>query len=434
MNLFGFLQSWWRSNSDRTRRMFVLLGIVAVAGYLYWEYPKRDNLDTSTPAVQQTIPSGYSAAPSILANPTGQAPVSPPAAPQFPAPEDLAVARSRWTDVKARIEEVRGDLDDAARDADSWSRLTQDLLASEAGRRIAGSQPCLDQYRALIEGDRPDSSRLDALRDSLNVHLKVAQDYLGQPQNLSQPSPAITEELNRIATDLETIAYRYRTDHRALESLVAETADMSPAEHTLQVALEARRNELSRQYREQLAAALAEAEAEGQRKIEEARAKAIKDKKEAEAEQITKLGEAEAEEIRQETANRLAGVQQKKKQLEADRLRALAEDPEVQKLYSPFLTEGTFQFTGPPTGASSRSQRPMPVSFGDLNSQGWLASVETFGLAMSTKPYKMLYRDSNDRTARAYPTTSREWDETERLLEQFKLLAPIWIEMKLLRP
>ncbi len=40
----------------------------------------------------------------------------------------------------------------------------------------------------------------------------------------------------------------------------------------------------------------------------------------------------------------------------------------------------------------------------------------------------------NDRPTNAYPTTAADWEEMEKLLEQFKMLAPIWMEMKLLEP
>jgi len=87
----------------------------------------------------------------------------------------------------------------------------------------------------------------------------------------------------------------------------------------------------------------------------------------------------------------------------------------------------------PGGGMMSKGDRPLPASFGDLNSRGWLKNAETFARAMSRQPNPD-FNVFNDRPTNAYPTTAADWEEMEKLLEQFKMLAPIWMEMKLLEP
>ena len=430
-NTVSSLRSWWRSIPSNTRRAFVLWIVVFVAVYFMQDYWRHGNDQTSPPGYQQTAPSPHQFA--TATDSTGQPLPSQSVAPSMPPLEQIAAAKTRWADVKGRIEDLRSELDETSRNIDSWERSTQDLLTSEAGHRIAGSQSGLDQYRALIETERPSGSRLDVLRDAIEIHLNTAQQYLGQPAITQPPGPTTTEELTRIAADLDTIAYRYRTDRGALDSLVAETAAMAPAEQTLQAALQKRRSELARQYREQLTEDLAEGEAEGQRKIREAEEKALKARHDAEADRIARIGEAEAAKMREETDHRLAEIKAEGEQAAADRLRAMAEDPQVQKPFSAFLTKGTLQFEYGPYSTASHSERPVSVSFGDLDRNEWLKTPENFARALSSRPYQG-HRGDTDRSARAMPEGAKEWEEIDRLLEQFKQLAPIWVEMKLLRP
>jgi hypothetical protein len=62
-----------------------------------------------------------------------------------------------------------------------------------------------------------------------------------------------------------------------------------------------------------------------------------------------------------------------------------------------------------------------------------LKDAESFAKAMSKQP-NTDFNIFNDRPTHAYPKTAAEWDEMEKLLAQFRLLGPIWVEMKLLDP
>lgn len=129
----------------------------------------------------------------------------------------------------------------------------------------------------------------------------------------------------------------------------------------------------------------------------------------------------------------LAEAKEREREEEASRLRKLAEDPNVQKKYSAFLQQGYVQFSFPPGFMEHRSERPLTVSFNDLIGKGWLKDSETFARAISRRP-NTEYRAFNDRPTHPYPRSDAEWKEMERLLEEFKMLAPVWVKMELLRP
>lgn len=435
--------------------MMLLIWAMAIVGaYLFYNYfgqstpdqrasdQKPPNRDTAT--VQQIlsaplVPNKHVVLPSApRPNEDAQhtAPL-PPAAPSRPKPEELAAAKMRWIDIKGQIEGIREDLDPALGDAETWMTLVRQLPGNEAGKRIAGSKTHVDQYRALLEQPRQPARLAMQCRDTLQVHLETAQRYLGQADNTTVPSSELVQELDRLNTEAKTLRQEYHRDRLALEGLVSETAKMPAAEITLEKAAEQREREVAAEYLAQLTATRAAAEAEAQKKLREAEEKAIKQKAQEKADSMARLATIESQRIRDETEQRLvtekeAAVKRKRDE-EAARLRALADDPEIQRLYACFLQKGFLQFTGPPRGQMSKSQRPMSVSFGDLNRKGWLKDAESFAQAMSRSPSPN-WDAINDRPTRGYPKTDAEWAEMDRLLQQFKTLGPIWVEMRLLEP
>ena len=420
--------------SSTFRVMAIAWAIAIIGTYLLYNYtqqisPEQKPQQRDSVASRQDQPTAQP--------PVRDTPYSTTAVVPCPGPDELLRTKTRWIEFKGRVEEISERLAAASHDIEAWSSLVKELPRNDAGRRIAGSKTHVDQYRALLDKPRPIVRLVGGLRDTLQANLELSQKYLGQEENATPPGAAMMQELDRLSTEVETMAKEYRTDRRALETLVSETAEMAPASQTLEQAIDQRARELAAQYRAQLAAATAAAEEEAQRTMREANAKAIKGKADAEADRLARLGSGEANRIRGETEQRLktmqAEAEQRKRADEAERLRTLAKDPQVQRKFSAFLERGYVKFNTSPGGALNRGPRPVPVSFGDLNSYGWLRNVETFARAMSRKPNPD-YNVFNDRPTHAVPRTSADWEEMERLLEQFKTLAPVWVEMKLLEP
>jgi len=437
----------WRRFVSRSVRITVLIWLILLvtAYFCYelsgwsivqapavplWQPDERPPVPAPSPV--QTIP------PAPLPKGTAVAPAPPTqVAPPPPTPEELGAVKMRWIEVKGQIEDLRKDVASAVTDTQAWTALLTQLPSNEAGKRIARSKEHLDRYRSLLEQPRQPARLATQYRDMLEVHLETANRYLGQTGNTTLPSTTLTQELRRLGDDAGALARDYRRDRLALEQLVAETVAMPPGDLTLEKAVEQRDREVAGKYLADLASAKAAAEAQAQQKLREVEVKAIKDKAEAEAEQRAKLGAMEAQRVRDDTEQRLAlereAASKKKRDEEAARLRALAEDPGIQRQFACFLEKGYLQFTTPPKGMMSKSQRPTPVSFGDLNRHGWLKDAESFAMAMSRSPSPN-YRAVNDRPSRGYPKMDTEWAEMDRLLELFKTLGPVWVEMKLLEP
>ena len=138
------------------------------------------------------------------------------------------------------------------------------------------------------------------------------------------PNAALTGELERLQSEAEKLAKEYRRDRQALETLLAETAGLPPADLTLEKAIEQRAKDVANAYLAQLAAARAAAEEEAQRTLREAEQAATQAKADADAERMRKEAEEHVKTQQQQ-------AEIFKREEEARRLRALAEDPQIQK-------------------------------------------------------------------------------------------------------
>ncbi len=366
-------------------------------------------------------------------------PAATPVQPPAPSPEAIATAKLRWVRLKGQVEEMRDNLAPAVADAQAWTNLVKQLSENDAGKRIAGSKTHVDQYRTLLEQKRKPARLAKEYHDTLGVHLETIQKYLAESENVIPPSDSLIQTLNQLQDDVKAFGDEYHLARLALEKLVADTAALMPANVTLAKAVEEREKEVAGEYLAQLTAVKEKAEAEAQKKLREASEKAIAEKAQAEADQRARLGAAEASRIRMETDQRereaKAEEERKKREAETKRLKALAEDPAIQRKYAAFLQKGYTRFNCRPSGGvRRRSDRPLPVSFGELNGYGWLKNSESFAKAMAKHRPNEEYNIPNDRPTHPYPQSSAEWEEMDKMLEQFKVLAPIWVEMKLLEP
>jgi hypothetical protein len=401
--------------------VMLLVWIIAIvgAGILYHftaqQAANRDATDQGkVVAASATTPSETAGRPTASHDSNCKSSAAPP------TPEAIARTKLRWVRVKGQIEELRDSLRPATTDVETWTTLLKQLSENDAGKRIAGDKKYVDQYRALLEHPRKPARSAEEYRDSIQIHLEAVDKCLNNAENMTQPSDAMAKDLEQLQNGIQALTKEYHTDRIALEKIVSDTAKMSPSQLTLAKAIEEREKEIAGEYLAQLDAVKKKADDEGQRKIREAEDKAIREKAQAKAARL--ISETKDEEAR------------KNREAEAKRLKALAEDPEIQKTYSAFLQKGYMQLTCTPSGGQpSKTDRPRSVSYNDLSRHGWLKNVETFARAMARQPSRD-YFIYNDRPTHPYPHTQEEWEDMESHLKQFKELAPIWIEMKLLEP
>jgi hypothetical protein len=244
--------------------------------------------------------------------------------------------------------------------------LVKELPTNETGKKIAGSKAHVDQYRTLMTQPRSSARSAGQIRDTLQVHMETVQHYLGQTDNITAPKTELMTELDQLQEKVKTLAREYHRDRLALESLISETANLPPSEQSLEKVAEQREKEVAGEYLAQLTAAKAKAEAESQSRLREAEEKVIKDKAQAEAESRKKLGDEEVKQIRAETERRVREQQEVRDKAERDaeakRLRAMAEDPVIQKKYSALLEKGYMTFRNCPVGCKIRAtvRPPLP--------------------------------------------------------------------------
>lgn len=442
--------------SASTTTMLVVFGVCVVATYVFMLItgPKAtadllvaaDGSQTSTLAVADgglTDPAAFST-PYLGPNPTptviGEEEPSPPAytpPSAAPTPQAIALARSQWLSFQRRAEEARAPLPAVASDLKAFTALVRDLPRNDAGRRIAADPGRIDEFLALTERPLPDSKRLESLNAALDLHVETAKTYLGQTESVIGPDAALEDELARKVREAESLEKELRRNRLALESLVTLTAEQPPAKATLEQAIKARKTEIADHYREELTAARAKAREDSERRIREAEERALQLQTDAEVARIAKLGAQTAERIHQETelkAAEMAAADAKRKQdEEAARLKRLAQDPAIQRQYSAFLTPGRLQFNSSPNGLLRTIDQSLPASFGQLSENQWLENVENFARGLSAQPNPN-YNTFNDRPTLPYPKTQAEWQQMEQRLAQFKELAPVWIELGVLRP
>jgi hypothetical protein len=446
----AILKPWWNPSARKMLLTWVVFTLAAYFVHLYTQQGGSDSVKVKPPTVPAVVAGdGKKSAPRAdsgtgdSSDPSHRHPRGPsreipsPADSPRPSSRERMTAKAGWTDFQTHAKPLREILDEAVKNAEVCTALLKALSQNDEGRRIAGSPTHVDRLCNLLEEPPPTADFLKGLRDTVQVHLEMAKTCLDQEGNAIPPEGTLIQDLQRLKTEVEPLALRCRHDRDEIERLRAETASLPPAERTLDGVLEARIQERRREDFDQRAAARKAAREEGQRKIREAEVKAIQEVAQAEADSRVRVGIQEARRIRETTEIEFLKAQanqaKDKRQAEAARLRAMAEDPEVQRQYLAFLAKGYARFTGPPSGALGIGKSPAPVSFGDLSRNGWLKNRETFAHAMYKQPSSNLPR-FNDRPTRPYPTTPAEFAETERLLEQFKILGPVWVEMGLLEP
>jgi hypothetical protein len=228
------MPNWLQHFRSPSFRMAAIAWAIAIVGaYLLLNYTgqnspeqkpqARDNvaLRQDQPAAQPPVHDTPSfTAPQLRTERPESTPPSTPTVVVRPSPDELLRTRTRWIEYKGRVEEINEQLATASHDIEIWSSLVKELPGNEAGRRIAASKTHVDQYRALIEKSRPSVRLVGGLRDTLRANLELSQKYLGQQENMDPPSLAMTQELDRLSAEVETLAKEYRTDRHALEVAV----------------------------------------------------------------------------------------------------------------------------------------------------------------------------------------------------------------------
>jgi hypothetical protein len=138
---------------------------------------------------------------------------------------------------------------------------------------------------------------------------------------------------------------------------------------------------------------------------------------------------------RQGEAQRLqleAEAQQAREQGRLERLKMLANDPAIQEKYAALLDKGHVLIGHPEHFGNfkDKTERALPASLTAVQHHGYLNKVESFAKLLCG----INKMSANDRRKRSdYPKTEDDWKRWEEMRREFAELAPIWVEMGLLR-
>jgi len=336
--------------------------------------------------------------------------------------ERRALAKSQLQRLQHDGENVRRLLDECEQELAAWDREVESELAGKRGQAVAADGESLAKFSAVYRQPRAKKSELLACRDRVDAVLEPVMAALSSG-SLYVPTGDTTSQLvaeRQFAQKSQQALQESRQN--ALSVLSGAERKGISGNRTLKDAL----NELeARQAQTRVDEITARQEA--------ARRESTKMIAESRADQELAFGREEADRIKNETSRELerrkADDALKGQQATHDILKTRAADPAVQAKYTPFLGKGKF---------GSANNVPGLLSFNYMNHIGALESVENFVNAASGR--KVVFRSGvhpdfawNDRKRWTYPATDEEWQEFGRRYQEFRDLAPFWIELNLLR-
>ena len=341
---------------------------------------------------------------------------------------DRTLAVSRADSLLAGVSATRATVEAAKSAYSEWGTVVPALMTSQAGMRIAADPTYVQTFDAIYRrAARPDERvvtdierRLQVLEAELRT-VKESQDALLSAEGEAKLRERLEHEQLAAGRALDGVA----GDLKSVKALVASASGASPADQTLQEALDALAREQAEKRARLIAAEVARV-SEEQNKLD-TRMRGQKEQEKREAERRLEQAKLDDQNIR--IQDEAADAEQKAKQ---DSLKRRAESAAVQENYAPLLTKGLKQphggvGSGDVGWASSGGLEATPVSMNAINRARGLDTFERFvGMMTLTtndrKPWPLHGNDSN---------TIKEY---RRRYEEFKELAPVWIKMGLLRP
>lgn len=356
-----------------------------------WEADKRLTSEKSSTATDEAVPIADGTTPSATAE-AGQH------------------AKSRQRTFVAQGREVSRVLDQCEQELKLWAEKIQPLLENDLGKKLAGDQSLLRQFRNAYDKDRPAAALAAEFRVSLDDLVAPIQAALDDPQDYRLPRKELVDELLSLQTEVRNLRDTLRKPRQEIEALLSVAAGLPLQQVALRQAMTDQQNA------EQLAKS---------RKIDAEVMQANRDAAEAEA--------AAAAKIVADNAN--AEIERQKKEAEHARLVAKAKTREVQQLLTPFISKGYMQYRG----GFVRDAEERPMSYKGLLGSGAL-NPTVQGLAqlnlIATDPRGIAY--GNDRPGLwkfvGYPEgwSKSDQDYMKRVQDLLRELAPTLVELKML--
>lgn len=331
--------------------------------------------------------------------------------------QEVAAAKARQQAVLDNGQAILRLIDQLQVEIERWDATTAALFANADGRLLAGKREYLEAFDTLYGEDRPTKDTVVTLRRRIQSVLQPVQDALRDEKCAAQPAKEVVALLEEIRPEVLKVQATYRDHFTRLEAILAQARLGAVAgQVSLREAIDQLRRSHAAEKNEVIARAV-----QGQRKQD-----------------AEKMAEVERKRAQQEE-------ELSRTKAEKERLVVLAKDPNLQRVFLPFLQKGLTRIVkhdiyqgyhfGPVRGASE------PLSYTGLAKINALTDFEVFlraatGGSVTTGAFNYSGRSvgRNDRTLWSYPRSEQDWVTCRKNFEVFKQLAPVWAELGLLAP
>ncbi len=340
--------------------------------------------------------------------------------------ERRSVARAKLAEVRQAADTVLAGLDELEQEGQHWKSQVDSLLTNDIGKKLAANPQHLKAFDAMYRGRVPVQPFARNKRSLISVYMEPVDAALNGEAALFEPESTLLEQMRTDAAEVRKQLEQAREARGSIEAL-CRVADPTVQPQRLAPTLENALRQLEAGYAAEQAAQLAAVRDRVEQEYrEQLAATEARKLKEINAAQLARReAELEGQRAAIESETKLIVTQERLK-----RLRKLAEDASIQAKYQPFLAKGTYVI-GQRTGTGYQpTEPPQPVSYNTLVTANVFTDLKRFvsaGCGRGT-------RTRNDRPRWAYPQSEEDWEKYRAMFEEFRELAPIWLDMGLLAP
>lgn len=329
--------------------------------------------------------------------------------------EDRARVRAKLLAVSTKADEATRAATDLTSELDAWQAEVDPLLENDIGRRIATNAEATGTFATVHRAPRPLKADADSYHSQIAALVQPVKTALDQQNFDYLPGDGLAKDLDAIKSEAAAKAATLRDARKQVQALARDAQASPPASVPLREALA------------QLDARHAHDRNEAIQNAEEVA------RKDADA----KLADLRAQALKDEAASQ-------ERKLKAEARRKRAEDPTIQERYQVFLAKGRYLFDDD-WNDKKYSDIPAPASLRRLRELGVLKNEFVFWATGTADPeyegparkygYKFQGK-GNDRpvTWKGFPKTEEEHARIKERYDEFLELAPIWVEMGLLKP
>ena len=334
--------------------------------------------------------------------------------------ELLAASRARYQRINQQGQVISQRIDELRRLHTTWQETITGLLTNDEGRYLSRTTENAISFRSLYSRVEPlTATEITGFEQRLNTIVDPIRQALDSDRTVAPPKEDIEKSLQELDTEVNKAIRPYRENIDAIDAFLAAAKQTGiQGDQTLAEVIDGL-DSMEEQQRVAMiedARQIAEAEATAQLQLAEQNL--------VDARTDTLVGRAQTQEARIRAAS------------EAERLKGLAMNPEVQALLAPFITKSTARpittrrGNAKPMVRWEKSQLPEPFSFQAISVYGALEPSEKG----RERLVHLATHASNMRPSWAQPVSAADWQRIETIQKYLIELGPTLVEMEYLKP